>query len=41
MCQFATKNSIIVMCIEVENKLYRLRGQEKKKHRAVIEWLKK
>jgi hypothetical protein len=37
MCQFATENSIIIMCIEVESELYRLRGREKKKHKAVIE----
>jgi hypothetical protein len=28
MCQFDTKNSIIVMCSKVGNELYRLRAQE-------------
>jgi hypothetical protein len=42
MCQFDTKNNIIVMCNEVENELYRqsLR-RRKKKHESLIEWLKK
>jgi hypothetical protein len=41
MCQFDTKNNIIVMCNEVENELHRLRAQEKKKQKPRIEWLKK
>jgi hypothetical protein len=39
--QFDTKNSIIVMCNKVENELYKLRAQEEKKQRTLIELLKK
>jgi hypothetical protein len=31
MCHFDTEDSIIVMCNKVENKLYRLKTQEKEK----------
>jgi hypothetical protein len=31
MCQFDTENSNVVLCEQVENELYRLRAQEKKK----------
>jgi hypothetical protein len=31
MCQFDTENNIIVMCNKVENALYKLRAQEKRK----------
>jgi hypothetical protein len=41
MCQFDTENNIIVMCNEIENELYRLRAQEKKKQKTLTERLKK
>jgi hypothetical protein len=33
-CEFDTKNNIIVMCNRVENELYKLRTQEKKKQNS-------
>jgi hypothetical protein len=41
ICQFGTENNVIVMCSKVANELYRLRAQEKKKQKFLIEWLKK
>jgi hypothetical protein len=40
ICQFDTENNTL-MCNEVENELYRLRAQEKKKQKNHIERLKK
>jgi hypothetical protein len=40
-CQFYTEKNIIVMCNEVENGLYRMSAQEKKKQKAHTECLKK
>jgi hypothetical protein len=39
ICQFDTKNNIIVMFNKVENELYRLRAQREKKQKS--DWLKK
>jgi hypothetical protein len=39
MCQFYTKNNIIVMCNKVENELYTLRAKGEKKQKT--DWLKK
>jgi hypothetical protein len=41
MCQYDNGNNIIVMCNEVKNELYRMRAQEKKKQKTLIERLKK
>jgi hypothetical protein len=42
MCQFERRTILLcAMCSEVENELYRLRAQEEKKQRTLIEWLKK
>jgi hypothetical protein len=41
MCQFGAEHSIIVKCTRIENELYRLRAQDKKKQITFIEWLKK
>jgi hypothetical protein len=39
-CQFDSENNVIVKCSEVENELYRL-GTEEKRKKTFIEWLKK
>ena len=41
MCQFAFHDSMTVMSNKIENQLYRLKTQEKKKHLTLTDWLKK
>jgi hypothetical protein len=41
MCLFAFRDSMTVMSNKTENKPYRLKTQEKKKHLTLTDWLKK